>query len=140
MANTLAGTHYILELYGCPAELLDNHDFVRDAVRQASEYAQSTLLDITSHKFHPQGVTAIGLLAESHLSVHTWPEHGYAAIDIFTCGRESTPDAACDFLVRHFQAERHSLLVLPRGAGTSFASQPTFSPVYEEEELCQVPA
>ena len=79
----------------------------------------STLLQLVSHQFEPQGVTALALLAESHMSIHTWPENGYAAIDVFTCGRTATPEAACAFLVEQFGAARHRLKVLSRGAAES---------------------
>jgi S-adenosylmethionine decarboxylase len=68
-----------------------------------------------SHKFHPQGVTALGLLSESHISIHTWPEHGYAAADVFTCGDRANPQRACNYLLKAFEATRHSLTKLVRG-------------------------
>ena len=77
------GTHLILEMYDCPAEVIDDLERVREAVREAARAARSTLLHEAAHSFQPQGVTALGLLAESHISVHTWPELGYAAADVF---------------------------------------------------------
>ena len=67
------GVHFILELFECPPEKLDDVAFVEDALSRAAEIARSTLLNEVSHRFHPQGVTALALLAESHISVHTWP-------------------------------------------------------------------
>ena len=119
MGVTPVGTHCILELHGCSPDLLNDVLFVRDAVEQASKQSLSTLLNLTSHQFHPQGVTAVGLLAESHLSIHTWPECGYAGIDIFTCGEAAKPQQACDYLVKRFGARRHSLRILPRGVTAS---------------------
>lgn len=113
MANI--GTHCILEMYGCPRELLNDQEFVRNAVREASDYGLATLMGEVSHQFHPHGVTALGLLAESHISIHTWPEHGYAAADVFTCGDTANPQRACVYLIRAFHAERHSLTKLVRG-------------------------
>jgi S-adenosylmethionine decarboxylase len=112
---TPVGTHCILELYGCPSDLLNDVNFVRDAIEQSSRQGMSTLLQLSSHQFEPFGVTAIGLLAESHVSVHTWPEHGYAAVDVFTCGETARPEQACDYLIRQFNAQEHSLKVLTRG-------------------------
>jgi S-adenosylmethionine decarboxylase len=109
------GTHFALELYDCPSGLLDDRIFVRDAIRQAAEAAGSTLLNEVQHKFEPQGVTALGLLAESHISVHTWPECGYAAADVFTCGEHTEPAKACDLLVRALQARRYALKSIARG-------------------------
>ncbi len=115
MNHSATGIHCILELYGCPFDLLNDEDFLRQAVRQAAGVADSALLQLTSHSFTPQGVTALGLLAESHISIHTWPECGYAAADVFTCGRRCKPEDACNFLVAELQAERHKLSVLSRG-------------------------
>jgi len=109
------GTHCILELYDCPRELLDDHDFVRSTLRAAAEHGFATLLDEVSHKFHPQGVTALALIAESHLAIHTWPEYGYAAVDVFTCGHRARAERACAYLLRAFRARRHSLTRLSRG-------------------------
>jgi S-adenosylmethionine decarboxylase len=109
------GTHCIVELYGCPRELLNDESFVQDALREATSFGLATLMGAVSQKFHPQGVTALALLAESHISIHTWPEHGYAAADIFTCGDRANPQRAADFLIRKFRADRHSLTKLVRG-------------------------
>ncbi len=110
------GTHYILELYDCPSDLLNDAAFVQQAVHHASRHGLTTLLNQVSHKFEPHGVTVVGLLAESHLAVHTWPEHNYVAADIFTCGPTADPDRACQCLVRQFRARRHSLTRIARGS------------------------
>ena len=109
------GTHCILELYDCPPEILDDLERIRDALRAAAKLAKSTLLSDTAHRFEPQGVTALGLLAESHISVHTWPELGYAAADVFTCGNECRPEQACEYLAQALQAGRFELRVQERG-------------------------
>lgn len=109
----------MLELFGCPVEKLDDPIFVRDALRNAAGVSRSSLLKEVSHRFAPQGVTALGLLAESHISIHTWPEHGYAAADIFTCGKTAEPEKACQYLVDVFEARRHSMRKLARGVVTS---------------------
>jgi len=112
-----AGIHYILELYGCPFAVLDDEAFVREAVTWAAATACCHVLGVSSHKFSPQGVTAVALLEESHLSIHSWPERGYAAVDIFTCGQAAKARLACEKLVGRLDAERHTLLVVPRGLG-----------------------
>ncbi|MBM4422645.1 MAG: adenosylmethionine decarboxylase [Chloroflexi bacterium] len=119
------GVHCILELYQCPPALLNDSEFVEAAVEEASRQANSTLLSLRAHRFEPQGITAIALLAESHLSVHTWPERGYAAVDIFTCGQRTTPEAACHFLAGRFAAGRFSFSVLRRG-GRFTTEEPHF--------------
>jgi S-adenosylmethionine decarboxylase len=109
------GTHCRVELYDCPRHLLDDEVFVKNALRGAVDEGLTTLLHEVSHRFHPQGVTALGLIAESHVSIHTWPEYGYAAADVFTCGKDAKPERACRYLVQTFQAGRHSLKKLSRG-------------------------
>ncbi len=109
------GTHCILELYECPLELLDDRDYVLRSLRGAAEAAGATWLGQVSHKFDPQGVTALGLLAESHISMHTWPESRYAAVDIFTCGDMTMPRRACEYLTEAFRPRRRELREFNRG-------------------------
>lgn len=109
------GSHWILEMYDCPPEVIDDLEHVRQALRQAVKAARSTLLHEAAHAFEPQGVTALGLLAESHISVHTWPELGYAAADVFTCGEHATPREACEYLAVALQAGRYELRHIERG-------------------------
>jgi len=109
------GTHCIVELHGCPSHLLNDESFVVEALRGAVSQGMATLLHEVSHKFEPQGVTALALIAESHLAIHTWPEYGYAAADVFTCGDRASAEKACEYLVDVFQAERHSMKKLTRG-------------------------
>ncbi|MGB2985287.1 MAG: adenosylmethionine decarboxylase [Phycisphaerae bacterium] len=110
------GIHCIAELYDCPPELLDNEAFIKNALREAADRGLATLLHEVSHHFHPQGVTALGLIAESHLAIHTWPEYGYAAVDVFTCGQRANAEKACAYLARALRARRHVLKRLDRGA------------------------
>jgi S-adenosylmethionine decarboxylase len=121
-------------MYQCAPALLNNAEFVREAVLSAAERANSTLLKLQVHAFEPQGVTAIALLAESHLSIHTWPERGYAAVDIFTCGAHTDPQGACQYMVEAFEAGDHRLSVLPRG-GRVVSRMPIELPL--EAALCQ---
>ena len=142
------GTHCILELHDCPAAPLNDEPFIRRAIAEASRRSLSTLLRITSRSFEPQGVTAVGLLAESHVSIHTWPELGYAAVDIFTCGEGSRPDLACEYMVGRFAARRHSITSLQRGASLESARiQPPRRSTHssaanppEEADLCRAPS
>ena len=112
------GTHCLLELYDCPAELLNDRAFIERALREAAREAKSTLLSEVSHQFLPHGVTAFVLLAESHISIHTWPENGYAAVDVFTCGEHTKPETACQYLARALHAGKQTLLTLPRRRAT----------------------
>lgn len=109
------GTHCVLELYGIEESLLNDVEFVRNAVSEASEASGATLVREVSHAFTPYGVTALGLLSESHISIHTWPEFNYAAADIFTCGDICVPQRACEHLLEFFSADRYHLRVIDRG-------------------------
>lgn len=102
-------------MYDCPGEVLNDLAGIQEALAQAAKLAKSTLLSQTAHRFEPQGVTALCLLAESHISVHTWPELGYAAADVFTCGDQCLPEMACAHLAKALQSGRHELRQLQRG-------------------------
>ena len=112
-----AGISYLIELFECPPDVLDDDLLIEATVGEAVEHANATLLHQESRRFEPQGVTAFALLSESHISIHTWPELGYAAIDIFTCGKRAMPERACDFLVGALEAGRHSVRQVERGVG-----------------------
>jgi|1048.fasta_scaffold18783_2 S-adenosylmethionine decarboxylase len=103
------GKHCILELYECDPSKLDDEAFLRNAITTAAKRAGATLLNLITHRFEPQGVTGLALLAESHISIHTWPESGYAAVDVFTCGDHTMPDKACDVLAKELGSGRHKL-------------------------------
>ena len=103
------GKHCILELYDCCHEKLNDEAFLRDAITDAAKRAGATLLHLVTHHFEPQGVTGLALLAESHISIHTWPESGYAAVDVFTCGDHTMPERACQVLIEELQSGHHKL-------------------------------
>jgi len=98
------GKHYIGEIYAANANLLNDEEFICRALREAAMQSGATLLKIGSHKFQPQGVTAFALLAESHISIHTWPELQYANLDVFTCGKHTDPKKAFSVLKKLFEA------------------------------------
>ena len=106
--------HLLLELYGCDYEKLNDESFLRCTLNRAAKVAKATVLNLISNKFEPQGVTAIALLAESHISIHTWPESNYSAVDIFTCGQSMMPELASQYLIESLMAEEHSLRVIER--------------------------
>ncbi len=106
--------HLLLELYKCDYEKLNDESFLRCSLNRAAKFAKATILNLISNKFEPQGVTAIALLAESHISIHTWPESNYSAVDIFTCGRNMLPELASQYLIEALKAEEHSLRVIER--------------------------
>ena len=106
--------HLLLELYRCDSEKLNDESFLRCTLNRAAKLAKATVLNLISNKFEPQGVTAIALLAESHISIHTWPESNYSAVDIFTCGQNMMPELASQYLIESLMAEEHSLRLIER--------------------------
>ena len=108
------GKHLLLELYRCDCEKLNDESFLRCTLNRAAKLANATVLNLMSNKFEPQGVTAIALLAESHISIHTWPESNYSAVDIFTCGQNMMPELASKYLIEALKAEEHFLRVIKR--------------------------
>ena len=117
------GKHLLLELYGCNSDKLNDEIFLRCKIDNASKLARASVLNLVSNKFEPYGVTAIALLAESHLSIHTWPESQYAAIDIFTCGKNMLPNLASQFLIDQLEATNHILKIINRDYPTYIESQ-----------------
>lgn len=117
------GKHCILELYGCCPAKLDDEAFLRSTITAAVQHAGATLLHLITHHFEPQGVTGLALLAESHLSIHTWPESGYAAVDVFTCGDHTMPERACLVLRQELEATEHSLRSFQRETPPEISAQ-----------------
>jgi len=110
------GKHMILELKDCDRKRLSDRDFLKDTLLSACRVAGATILSESFHSFPPYGgVSGVVIIAESHFSVHTWPEYCYAAIDIFTCGNNLHPEKAVELLVRELQSRDHSILELNRG-------------------------
>ncbi len=109
------GHHFIAELWECPEGLLDDPERLQQISLESAETARVTVISSQFHRFSPQGVTGILLLAESHLSLHTWPEHGYCAMDLFTCGDFQAAREAIHQLSRKLQAGRVVLSEMKRG-------------------------
>ena len=113
-AEGVVGRHCLFELQDGNPNLLDNEDFIKESLAKAADAAGATLLSIVSHKFQPQGVTALALLAESHIAFHSYPEYGYAAIDSFTCGDHTNPESACRSLKEAFEAKSGAMQLVTR--------------------------
>ena len=121
--SMFSSKHFLLELYGCDYEKLNDESFLRCILSNAAKLAKAKVLNLISNKFEPQGVTAIALLAESHLSIHTWPESNYSAVDIFTCGQNMKPGLACQYLIEALRVEEHFLRVIDRNPPISVRNQ-----------------
>jgi S-adenosylmethionine decarboxylase len=100
------GRHLILDLYDCDQELLDDYNELERLLQVALNMAGAKILRVFGEKFQPQGVTLLALLAESHASIHSWPELGYAAIDLYTCGDTTNTHKAAEFLKTKLKAKQ----------------------------------
>lgn len=110
-----AGVHLIIDLY--EAERLDDIDHIDETLRRCVAAANATLLHIHLHHFEPNGgVSGVAVLAESHISIHSWPEASYAALDVFMCGN-ANPDACVPVLREAFKPQRVAVSELLRGQG-----------------------
>lgn len=109
------GRHLLLELCGCPSERLDDPSGLQDAMLEAARAAGATVLSQHFHRFSPQGVTGVLLLAESHLALHSWPELGYAAVDFFTCGSHADQEYCLALLAKALGATHFTARELSRG-------------------------
>ncbi len=109
------GTHLLVELRDCNPAILNSLDNVRDALVSAAKEAKATIIDISFHEFNPFGISGMVVIAESHLSIHTWPEYCYAAVDIFTCGDVIKPEVAAAALIERFESKSPSMVEMKRG-------------------------
>jgi len=109
-----AGVHLIIDLYG--AKRLNDLPFIEMVMRKCITASRATLLNMHLHPFEPNGVSGVAVLAESHISVHTWPDDNYAAFDVFMCG-DTAPEACADILQSSFEPERIEVHELLRGKG-----------------------
>jgi S-adenosylmethionine decarboxylase len=103
------GTHLLLDMKGVEASLLDDIRFTKKVMLRAVSECGATLLNSQWHLFEPQGLTYIALLSESHLSIHTWPEKGYAAVDVFTCGDHVDTYKALWYIIDMYNPTSHKI-------------------------------
>jgi S-adenosylmethionine decarboxylase len=109
------GTHIVCELSGCDPAMLSDVDAVAEIMVQAAHEANATVIERAFHRFQPQGVSGVVVIQESHLSIHTWPETGYAAMDFYTCGDHTNPWAACEFAAKALVAKVMTTTEVKRG-------------------------
>lgn len=113
------GRHLIIEFFGCSPSLLNDEEALKKILRSAAEQANVKIHEEIYIKFKPQGVSCIAAIAESHISIHTWPEFSYAAIDIFTCGDKADPWKAYVALEKSFKPRKPSVFEVKRGVITT---------------------
>lgn len=109
------GRHLIVEMWDADPKQLDSAETVEQALREAVDAIDGTLLSVRVHTFPVHGVTGVAVIAESHLAIHTWPEYGYAAVDVFTCNLEADIDAGVEALRRHLLPTRTQVMEVRRG-------------------------
>ncbi len=125
------GTHLVVDAWQAPADLLNDPERIRRALIEAIAVGEATLIDLCVHQFSPHGVTATATLAESHITIHTWPEHGYFAADLFFCGK-GKPAEAMKLLQTALQAKQVNMKEIERGLLTSTEiEQRMQTPVYQ---------
>lgn len=119
-AQPYDGRHLIADLHGCSG--LDDAHAIERALRAGAHGAGATVLEVRLHAFGPgHGVTGMALLAESHISIHTWPEHGYAAVDIFVCGARNDAERGLVALAAALMPSRTEVTLIRRGYGAAAA-------------------
>lgn len=109
------GRHILAEIYGCDFNILNDLKKVEETMVNAALEAGAEVREFVFHKFSPQGVSGVVVISESHLAIHTWPELGYAAVDVFTCGDRVDPWDACKYLTENFKATHVDAKEVERG-------------------------
>jgi S-adenosylmethionine decarboxylase proenzyme len=109
------GTHLLIEFYNCDREILNDEKVITKLFVDAARKAKATVVEQVFHKFNPHGVSGVVVISESHLAVHTWPEYGYAAVDVFTCGTEIDPWVAQKYIAVGLKSENSTAIEMKRG-------------------------
>ncbi|EDP75254.1 adenosylmethionine decarboxylase [Hydrogenivirga sp. 128-5-R1-1] len=114
MAKTL-GLHILADLHGVDAERIDRVEDIRNLLETAVKVADLTKISSHYYQFQPHGATGVVLLAESHISIHTWPEHGLATVDVYTCGDPTKAYRAMEYIINTLEPKRVDKQVHERG-------------------------
>ncbi|MGL4560666.1 MAG: adenosylmethionine decarboxylase [Brevinema sp.] len=109
------GRHILIEFYNCNEDILKDPNLIDEYMNKAAEKSNATIVESVFHHFNPYGVSGAVIISESHLAIHTWPEYGYAAVDVFTCGNTINPWTAFSFLEDVFESSRSESIEIPRG-------------------------
>ncbi|MGJ9457301.1 adenosylmethionine decarboxylase [Oceanobacillus sp. CF4.6] len=109
------GRHVLIEFYGCPSKVIEDNALIEKHMRGAADYSGATIVESVFHHFNPYGVSGAVIIAESHLTIHTWPEYGFASVDVYTCGDSVNPWKAADYLSEKLQAKKTESSEVPRG-------------------------
>ena len=123
------GRQILIEFYDCQSEVLTDRDRIRQYMLEAAHHAGATVISDTFHHFKPDGINGVVVIAESHISIHTWPEHRYAAVDVFTCGDSVDPWGVPHYLQEKLHAKSVSSMEIKRGL---FPSPVQYKPTVSE--------
>jgi S-adenosylmethionine decarboxylase len=131
--NTI-GRHFIVEASKCNPDVLNDIDKIESILVEAARRANATVVTSTFHHFYPQGVSGVVVVSESHLAIHTWPEKGYAALDIYTCGDNTDPQKAVDYVVTSLGAGEVTQTFMLRGVEQSDGFTHIMTTLQERED------
>lgn len=110
------GRHVLAEFFECDTQILNDNALIEIYMKQAAIDCKATIVNSVFHTFNPHGVSGVVVIAESHLAIHTWPEYGYAAVDVFTCGDTVDPWVATRSLQEALKAKKVTTIEMKRGA------------------------
>jgi len=125
------GRHVLIEFYGCPSEVIENNALIERFMNEAADYSGATIVESVFHHFNPYGVSGAVIIEESHLTIHTWPEYGFASVDVYTCGDSVNPWKAADYLSEKLQATKTESFEIPRGMADKIRQ-------FAEQEIDQI--
>ena len=128
------GRHLLVEYYDCDVDVLDSVETIREAMTNAAEMAGATIVSDTFHHFSPYGVSGVVVIAESHLAIHTWPEHKFAAVDLFTCGDDVDPWIGFYHLKDILKSKYFTVMEMRRGLLSAEDGKLLFKPVSVETD------
>ena len=134
------GRHVLIEFYGCPAEIIEQNKLIEQFMNEAADYSGATIVESCFHHFNPYGVSGAVIIAESHLTIHTWPEYGFASVDVYTCGDSVSPWKAAEYLEQKLQAKKTESFEVPRGMADKirqFAVQEIGEITVKQEDLVE---
>lgn len=113
----IRGTQLLADFYNCESEILDNTEKLIDLIKQGIATSELTYMEYTVHKFDPIGITALFIISESHIGIHTYPEHAFVSIDIYTCTTNNENENFIRFIKQHLRPRRYNISKIERGTG-----------------------
>lgn len=109
------GKHILVEFYNCDEKILNDVDKIELYMNEAAQAAKATIVESVFHIFNPHGISGAVIIMESHITIHTWPEYGYAAVDLFTCGDSIDPWTAFEYLKEKLKSKKYETSEVARG-------------------------